>query len=511
MSDELPGPDASGDGRELARSRWRLDLSTPTDGSLASRGALSTTGLASQGVLRFATSWLVGRLAGQAALGTVQAAISTGTLLALLWPTTSGSAASKYLARARGAGDQAELYAVATHLRRRVALAALVVALLALPAWLVLDHGLLGDAVWVAAFAAAYSGYSFARGVFFGAGQVRRATAWDVIGAGLGLVGLAVALALGLRGTALLLPIAGAYLLYTAAGWPRSPSVPVPPALGRELDQMIMLGVAGTIASTGFLQIAMIVAKASGGAAEAGAFAAAMVTATPASMLAASLGLVLFPALAQAWGRGDKDLFRRQTDQAFRVLVLVMVLVLGALVLMTRLVMRVVWGEGFADSSAVFPVLIAAILVTSLAIASVNALTTRTHRAMVITSGASVSGLVVGALVWLAVVPQLGMLGVAVGYLAGSLVNGIVPIVVEWRVGGHAWGRVVLRLGLGGLMVAVAFVGQRVLQLPIASDLLVAALFGVIWLAMSRRDLELVPGPLASRLSRQRARRRHTH
>ena len=42
---------------------------------------------------------------------------------------------------------------------------------------------------------------------------------------------------------------------------------------------MIMLGVAGTIASTGFLQIAMIVAKASGGSAEAGEFAAAMVTA----------------------------------------------------------------------------------------------------------------------------------------------------------------------------------------------------------------------------------------
>jgi len=178
---------------------------------------------------------------------------------------------------------------------------------------------------------------------------------------------------------------------------------------------------------------------------------------------------------------------------------------------MTRLVMRVVWGDGFGESSVVFPVLIAAILVTSLAIASVNALTTRTHRAMVITSGASVAGLVVGALVWLAVVPQLGMLGVAVGYLAGSLVNGIVPIVVEWRVGGHAWGRVVLRLGLGGLMVAVAFAGQRVLQLPIASDLVVAALFGVIWLAMSRRDLELVPGPLASRLSRQRTRRPHTH
>lgn len=486
-SEERPVP-SSRPGR-----RWRVDLSAPTDGSLASRGALSTLGLMFQGMLRFATSWLVGRLAGQAALGTVQAAISTGTLLALLWPTTAGSAASKYLARARGAGDEEELHAVATHLRRRTAEAALIVALLALPTWLLLDDGRLADAVWVGVFAAAYSGYSFTRGVFFGAGQVRRATTWDGLGSLLGLAGLAAALLLGLRGTILIAPIAGAYLLYSIAGWPRGPAVTPTRPLRRELDHMILLGVAGTIASTGFLQIAMVVAKGAGTPADAGQFAAAMVTATPASLLASSLGLVLFPALAQTWGRGDRELFRVQTDQATRILVLVMVTIFGSLILMTRLVIQVIWGSEFSDSAALFPILIAAVLTTNLAIASVNALVTRTHRAMLVTSGASVAGLVVGSVTWLVLVPRTGVLGVAIGFLVGSLVNGLVPLIVEWRVGRHAWSTLALRLAAGVVVIAVGFTLQRALRLPPVTDPLVALAFCLVWWGISKRDLRLLP------------------
>jgi putative peptidoglycan lipid II flippase len=460
---------------------------------MASRGVLSTLGLLFQGGLRFVTSWLVGRLAGQAVLGSVQAAISTGTLLALLWPTTSGSAASKYLARARGAGDLEELHAVAAHLRRRTLLAGLAVAVLALPAWLLLDDGILRDAVWVALFAAAYSGYSFTRGVFFGVGQVRRATMWDGIGALLGLVGLAVALLLGVRGTALIAPIACAYLLYSVAGWPRGPAVAPRRELRRELDHMILLGVAGTIASTGFLQIAMVVAKGAGTPDEAGQFAAAMVTATPASLLASSLGLVLFPALAQAWGRGDRDTFRTQTDQATRVLVLVMLTIFGSLILMSRLVIHLVWGSQFSDSATLFPILIGAVLTTNLAIASVNALVTRTHRAMLLTSGASVAGLVAGSAVWFLLVPGNGVLGVAIGFLVGSLVNGLVPLVVEWRVGRHAWAGLLLRLVVGIAAVTAGLAVQRLLRLPPASDPVVAAVFCLLWWALSRRDLQLLP------------------
>ena len=186
----------------------------------------------------------------------MQSAISTGTLLALLWPTTTGSAASKYLARARGAGDSEEVSAVAAHLSRRTLQAVLLIALLGIPIWVFLDDGSAASALPVVAFAAAYSGYSYTRGVQFGLGQVERATTWDVISASLGLVSVAVALAVGVRGTALLLPLVLSYSVYTIAGWPRAASGGSSPRpLRRELDHFVLLGVTGTIASTGFLQL----------------------------------------------------------------------------------------------------------------------------------------------------------------------------------------------------------------------------------------------------------------
>lgn len=480
------------------RALQPFDLHAATHGSLATQGVQSSIGLAIQGFLRFATSWLVGHIGGRAAVGVVQSAISTATLLALLWPTTTGAAASKYIARARGAADVTEMDAVAAHLRRRSVLAGAAVGLAAVPAWVLLDDGDVVGALWVGAFAAAYSGYSFARGLQFGAGQVARATTWDALSAVTGLVALTVALLAGLRGTVLLLPIALSYALYTAAAWPRRAQGAVSRALRRDMDQFVLLGVLGTLASTGFLQIAMIVAKATSGAEEAGEFAAAMVTATPASMLASSLSLVLFPSLAESWGRGDRERFRAQTDQAIRALVLVMVAVFGSLVLCSELVMTTLWRD-FDATSLVFPVLLGAILATNIAIASSNALSTRSTRGLRVTSGSSFAGLVIGAAMWLALVPDHGILGVALGYLAGSVVAALIPIVVEWRVGGHSWHLLLLRIAVGVGGIVALFYLERTLNLPVPVQPLIALVFVVLWAVISRRDLHVLPRPAINR------------
>src|SRR4051794_24368074 len=82
----------------------RIRLDEPTVGSMRSRALLSTAGVGAQGLLRFGTSVLLAHAAGAAVVGQVSAVIATGTFLALLWPTSAGSAASKYVARARGGG-----------------------------------------------------------------------------------------------------------------------------------------------------------------------------------------------------------------------------------------------------------------------------------------------------------------------------------------------------------------------------------------------------------------------
>ncbi|MDN5794460.1 MAG: hypothetical protein L0H79_01750 [Intrasporangium sp.] len=458
--------------------------------SVAAGGALSMVGLLAQGVLRFATIWLVGRVAGPVLAGTVAAAIATASLLVLLWPTTAGSAASKYIAVARGGGDTAEIGAVAAHFRRRATLTGILVAALSIPVWVLMQDGRLLDGLCVAVLALAYSGYSFVRGVLFGAQQMARATTWDVASSVLGLLALGAALLAGVGGGALLLPVAGAYALYSLASWPwRLPEHdPLSRAVRRELDHFVALGAVGSLASSGFLQLAMIVARATDPEG-AGQFAAAMSTATPASMLAAALSLVLLPSLSEALGSGDRDRFRIMSDRANRVLITVMVATFGSLALGARLVMTILWGHRFAPDSLLFPLLVLALLASNSSVASVNALAARSRRGVLITTLASIAGLLTGVVVWWLFIGRLGVLAVAVGYLVGAVVTNVVPLAAEWRVGAHAWAGLAAR---SVTAVAVACVGlyvQRAFDISIWLDPVVVAVFLLGWLLASRRDL----------------------
>lgn len=473
-----------------------LRVDEPRGVSVATGGVLSLVGLVSQGVLRFATIWLVGRIAGPVLAGTLAAAIATASLLALLWPTSAGSAASKYIARARGGGDTGEVGAVAAHFRRRAVLSGALVAALSVPVWVLLQDGRVLDGLCVAAFALAYSAYSFVRGVLFGSQQMARATTWDVVSSVLGLLALAGTLLVGVRGGALLLPVAASYALYSLASWPwRVPAHgPLSRGLRRELDHFVLLGAAGSLASSGFLQLAMIVARATDPEG-AGQFAAAMSTATPASMLAGSLSLVLLPSLSEALGTGDTERFRRMSDRANRVLVTAMVAIFGSLALGARLVMTILWGHRFAPESLLFPLLVLALLASNSSVASVNALAARSPRGMLITTIASIAGLLTGVLVWWALIGRLGVLAVAVGYLAGTVVTNVVPLAAEWRVGGHAWAGLAARSGVAVAAVCVGMYLQRTLHLSIWLDPAVVAVFLSGWLLASRRDLASLPIP----------------
>ena len=480
--------------REIAAVVFRpLELERPMRFSLVAGTAMSTTGLLAQGFLRFATAWLVGHIAGSEALGVVATAIAVATLLALLWPTTTGSAASKYVARARGSGDREQLNSTGSHLARRTLQTAIVLALASIPVWILVDHGDVSGALCVAGLTLAYSAYSFTRGMQFGAGQVPRATAWDLVSVTLGLVALAAALLAGVSGPALLLPLVLAYGLYALAGWPYAARGRPEPAHRRELDAFVALGAAGSIASTGFLQLSQITARLSVGVSDAGQYAAALNLATPASMLAASLSLVLFPSLAEAWGRGDHGTFRLQTDRAMRALATAMVGIFGALIICSRFLVALVWGKDFTDAATVLPVLVLAVLATNLAVPSVNAITTTSPRGMRVTTFASLLGMATGVIIWLVVGDRLGIVGVALGYLVGTLVLVSIPVAIVWRRDGHHWAtlflKVFMALGLAGGLVVV----QLVADLPLVTEPFAAAAFFTGWVLLNRHDLPTLP------------------
>lgn len=486
----------------LARMLHQVRLDEPVRTSLARGSVFSTVGLIAQGVLRIATSLLVGHIAGKAELGVVASAIATALTLAVLWPTSTGSAASKFLARARGAGKTDETMAVAGHLRTRTVQTALFLGAVTLPIWIVIDHGTWQDALSVAALTLAYSGYSFTRGVQFGAGQVPRATSWDVTTVLLGLAGLATLLILGVRGTALVLPLVLTYGVYTVAGWPYAAHGRPTVSRRRELDVFVLLGAVGSLASTGFLQLSQIAAKLAGGDAAAGQYAAALSLATPASLLAGSLSLVLLPSLSEAWGRGDRAAFRARTDQASHGLAVVMVAIFGSIAVCSPLIVDLIWGSRYAGVENILPILVVAVLATNLGVTSVNALTTRSQWGNALTSIASIVGMGVGAAFWFTLAPRLGLNGVAIGYLCGTVTIAGIPVGVVWRIDRHRWTPLFGRVVVGVAVAAGIIVAEHVAHLSVLFEPLLAIGFLLVWWAMNRADVARLPIPAALRRGR---------
>lgn len=480
-------------------------LDRPTSTSLARRGVLSTVGLFAQGVLRFATAFLVGHIAGQSELGIVASAIAMATTLALFWPTPTGSAASKFLARARGSGGSEELSATAAHLRLRVFGMAVLLALVSVPVWVLIDNGSWSGAVSVAALTIGYSGYAFTRGVQFGAGQVPRAITWDLVSVVLGLAGLVTLLLVGVRGPALVLPLVLAYGLYALAGWPYGATGRPERSQRREMDMFVLMTGVGTLASTGFLQLSQISAKLVGNDTQAGLYASALNLATPASMLATSLGLVLLPSLSEAWGRGDHATFHAQTNRATRALAVVMVAVFGSVIACSRLLVEIVWSDDYRPAADILPVLVLAVLATNLGVGSVNALNTRSQWGIRITMTASIIGMIIGVLVWIVVAPTLGIEGVAVGYLCGTVVIAAIPVVVAWRTGGHKWGPLFGRVALGVAVIIVIAVVQRFADLSVLFDPVFALGFVAGWWLLNRADIAQLPIPRPRDRNRTRA------
>lgn len=491
-----------GGGREPGP--WGGDLFRPvrldaeTTGTLATRGVWGIVGTASQGGLRFLANMLVGRIAGPVALGVFAGAVSVALLLSLLWPTSIGSAASKFLARSRGAGDLEETRAVAGHLGRRNRQATLLLALVAAGWWWFHESGATAiDLVSIAALMIGYSGYAFTRGVQYGVGQVRRGTQWDVVSAGLGVAGLLVLLAIGVRSLALLLPLAASYGLYTLACWPHGTSGRLRErGLRREIDVFITLAAIGSVVSSGFVQLAMIVAKSAVDPHEAGLFAAALTLATPASLLAGSLSLVLFPTMAETWGRGRLDQFRLQTDLATRGLVTVMVAIFGSLALCSRTLVLVLWGEEYAEAAQVLPILLGAVCFTTMAVSSVNAIMTVGRRGMVVTTGGGVAGVLAGVLIWWATVGEWGITGIAVGYLAGTLISFTIAYTLCWRQNGQRWGLLTLRLVLAAVALGLTVFWSAAQTWGFLGQLASAAAFVGLWAIASLPD---VRGVLAHR------------
>jgi O-antigen/teichoic acid export membrane protein len=465
---------------------------------VAVRGFTSAAGIAIQGLVRFCYSLLIGRILPAGFLSATNSAISTAMLSTLLWPTSLGSAAGKFLARESLSVDRT---AVLTHyLGRLCVLTSAALGVVAAGVTLMwLQPGDVATAVFVGLLTVGWSGYTFVRAAHYATNRVARATLWDALSFLVSIVGLVVVLKFHAN-SLLLLPLTVGYLGYSVLGWPKGKAGELDETLRREINRYVMWGVIGSLTTGGFLQLTMVLAEQTGDKTSADAYAAALTLATPASMIGSVLSLLLLPALSGAVGRGDLAGVRRQTDQANRGLIALVGCVFGMIILGGRVVVSILW-PNLESSLPILEVLLVATFLPTAATActeSINSYTEHGARTMSIIRS---SGFVVGLSLAVALIPMMGTMGIAVGYLTGMVITGVAPVVVVWRRDRQRWTSLMVRVLAGAVLVGVGVVlRDRWHSGASWRDLLVTVAFGACWLALLGRNLlSILPSGVSGR------------
>ena len=461
----------------------------PADASLRSRAALSTYATAVQGLARLLYGVLVGHLGSRVLLGQTTTSLSMSVFTSQFWAAPASVAGTRFVAAHAALGEDEAAAVVARHLAMRSARIALVLpTVVALVGSAVLGFSA-AHTIGTVLLAFAYSMYITLRGIQYGALRFRHVAVWDTIAGATALVVATAVLALDLTALALL-PLALGYALFAVVSWPARVAGRVDPAVRRQIDHFVLFGAVSGLASGGLLQLSQLAAHHYAGPAQAGDFGAALTLATPASMLSVALSTVFVPPLVAAAGRGDRAAVHAQSDAIARRLTAIFVGVFGVLVIVSPLAIAVVWGDDYAAAAEILPVMLVAVMLTSIALGAATTLQSTRARGPREVAVVNVAGLVVSLAVWPFLAPRYGTVGVAVGYLIGSGLASLGLLATVWWVERQHWlGLATKLVGGTAVVLGLAELSRQGEGLNVLAQLGAAAAFAVAWLLLNRRDV----------------------
>jgi hypothetical protein len=111
---------------------------------------------------------------------------------------------------------------------------------------------------------------------------------------------------------------------------------------------------------------------------------------------------------------------------------------------------------------------------------------------MVISTCASLAGMGAGLVTWFFAAQTHGTLGVATGYLIGTLLIGGIPVGLVWRSDAHGWASLFGRLGLGLAIMILLAIGSRRFAVNYTVDCTAAAAFLCLWILLMRPEVKLL-------------------
>ena len=200
---------------------------------------------------------------------------------------------------------------------------------------------------------------------------------------------------------------------------------------------------------------------------------------------------MLVPPLVAAAGRGDRAAVHAQSDAIARRLTAIFVGLFGVLVIVSPLAIAVVWGAEYVGGRRVLPVLLVAVMLTSIALGAATTLAVHPGARPPRRRAVNLAGLVVSLAVWPFLAPRYGTVGVALGYLIGSGLASLGMLATVWWVERHHWLDLAAKLVGGTAVVLVLAELARRVDGPAGAlaQLGAAAAFAVAWLLLNRHEV----------------------
>lgn len=424
------------DGTNMTHVFSRPKYTGPAAGRLARNSALALITRIAPGIATLVMNIAIGRLGGTALLGLTQSVIASASLASLLNP--AASVASRFLGAQESTGEE-EVSPTASYLARRTLLAAsLLGATVALATWL-LTTPPLATIIMSGLMVLTIIGRSLLEGLHFGGGEGLRLAWWSSIIAAGSVLGTIVLLLCGVRSAWVLSPLVLSTLAFIALSLPGRSNKKTDRALVRDVRIYTFLAAAGTLASSGFSQAALLVAGMVNGLSYAGQYTAAVTLITPLLLLTTAVSSVIFPALAAAHASADTNKVSQLLTAATDTLLTPVVAAFIFLSIVGDDLVALVWGDGFALTSVILVILLPGVVATAVASPAVSSITSSSNRGMVISVVSSASGAIVGAVIWVLLTPSVPSLSVPIGVTVGVITIAGTPYVIAWRRSRMAW------------------------------------------------------------------------
>lgn len=390
-------------------------------GGVLSRAAVSTIGMAAQGLARFVYTLAIGRIAGPEVLGETSALLAVAVFASLFWPAPAGVAASRFLPVPAIAGPAMTL------LRKSLLPAVVVISVLAgISAWLLGSQTAM--VLGCVAVTVGYAGYVFVRGVLIGEDRIGRIAWADTLTAFVGITVLALVLLAKLN-WALLLPLALSYALFALLSWPRESGTPTP-IQRTEVFAFTRDSAIANVATGGLLPAASTLILAFDTQYAAGLFAAGLSLATPANQVSQALTQVLIPQFTTMHNR---------VTEGGRALLLKLLLfsligfgaVYGLLILLSSFILSVFYGDAYVAGTLPMQLLMLGVCVLSIVAAPLAFLQATGHQKL--NARIWAVALVAALIVMVSAGPFVGQYGVLAGFLIGAIGGSVAVAIASIR------------------------------------------------------------------------------